>query len=161
MISGKGSLQRPTQPWTLRDHFVDALYGCDALGHHMDCLAEEGRGKPVGDVAVGLFIHQHGSLAHCLIEFQRPFQYMRRSLPAAGDLHQRDQMGGIERMAYDQALRVPGLRLNVGRQHCRAATAHDYVRFDKRLQRSQCLPFDGQAFRHVLLHELGSGQFTA
>ncbi|MNN54356.1 hypothetical protein D3C81_1691690 [compost metagenome] len=74
----------------------------------MQGLAPQRFEQAVGDEAGDLFAHMQRAHAECCVDGFCGFDRFRRSVIAADDLYQRQQVHRVERMAHHAALRVGG-----------------------------------------------------
>ena len=98
-------------------------------------MAASAQGLPPGGIGSAAAVHRLG-----------------RGPLAADDLHQRDQMRRIERMAQHEALRMAAPRLHGGGQQGRAAAGDDRVGWHGGADLLEQRDLQVEALRAVFLH---------
>ena len=155
MVRHVGAHQRPAQPRAVGDRGVDVLDAGDALEDQVDRLAIEGHLHAVGDVARHLAAEPDRPLAERGVEARGPVDHRRVGLFAADHLDQRDQMGRVERVADDVALRAHAPRLQLARHQARGARGEHRVLRERALDLGKERSLGGEILRAVLLDEAG------
>src|ERR1700733_8656409 len=91
----------PAKPRSPAQRLVDVRDADDVLGDEVVDLAGQSRLQAIGDMAGDLFAQAYGLLSEPRVEFRRASNDGLRSLRAAHDLDQRNQVRRIEGMADD------------------------------------------------------------
>ena len=98
----------PAQPRTPAQSLVDIGDADDVVGDEVIDFPRQRRLQAIGDMAGDFLAQTDGLLSEPGVEFRRALDRRLRSLGAADDLDQRNQMRRIEGMADDAALGVQG-----------------------------------------------------
>ena len=129
VIDQAGAHGRPAQARAVHDRVVELAGGGHALIHHVQELAPQRFLQPVGEMARHLAAHPQGMHADVGEENAGGVQGRGRGLSAADQLHQRQQVHGVERMRDQEALRRQHVALQIrGHEAGGAGGDHDIGR---------------------------------
>ena len=145
----------PAQAEGIADHVVEGLDVADVVLDQPEGLAPQRLQQPVADEGVDLPGDVDALHAHRLEERDRVADRLRRSLPAADDLDQRQEIDRVVGMGDEQPLRMPQPRLQVARQEARGRGADQGIRPGRGVDLPEHPLLQVDALRHALLDPVG------
>ena len=122
----------------------------------MDRFTPDSCLQAVGDVPRNFLHHADRDLADVGVKRLGRFDNARRGAVVAHHLDQRDQMRRVERVPKDEQRRIAPTALHLPQCQPRGGTGHQSAGCQRRFYLGKGRVLDGQAFRHVFLHEPGA-----